>query len=50
MCQAGIAQCFMSAVSLIPHRHLVKLIIVLCCHFTDEKVKVKRDQLICYRN
>ena len=48
MCQAGIAQCFMSAVSLIPHRHLMQLMIVLCCHFTDEKVKVKRDELICY--
>ena len=38
-------QCFMSAVSLTPRRHLMKLMIVLCCHFTDEKVKVKIDEL-----
>ena len=38
-------QCFMSAVSRTPHRHLMKLMIVLRCRFTDEKVKVKRDEL-----
>ena len=38
-------QCFISAVSLTPRRHLMKLMIVLRCHFTDEKVKVKIDEL-----